>query len=98
MIVGLEVQLADISAALTQWTGIEWFTRWATTVGIAFIACVLLFREGVIGRLTALLQRFGPSTPPVRPLAGAPRPTAPGPRLTPAGDAGWVATRSARRL
>jgi branched-chain amino acid transport system permease protein len=77
MIVGLEVQLADISAALAQWTGIEWFNTMGDNVhiviGIVFIACVLLFREGVIGRLTALLQRFGPSTPSVRPLSGAPR-------------------------
>lgn len=75
MIVGLEVELADISAALAQWTGIEWFNTMGDNVhiviGLVFIACVLLFREGVIGRLTALLRRFAWSTSPA--VADPPR-------------------------
>jgi branched-chain amino acid transport system permease protein len=42
---------------LTKWTGIEWFQRLGESVtiviGLIFVICVLAFRRGLVGELSA---------------------------------------------
>ncbi len=59
LIIALENKLGDVGTALAQGTGIEWFSTLGESVGMVtgliFIACVLLFRRGIVGEIGALL-------------------------------------------
>ncbi|MFP5393502.1 MAG: branched-chain amino acid ABC transporter permease [Gammaproteobacteria bacterium] len=61
LIVALENKLGDLGNALLEWTGIEWFASLGESVGMVtgliFIACVLLFRRGIVGEIGAALAR-----------------------------------------
>jgi branched-chain amino acid transport system permease protein len=60
LIVALENRLGDLGAWLAGVTNIEWFSTLGESVGIVtglvFVACVLLFRRGVVGEIGALLD------------------------------------------
>jgi branched-chain amino acid transport system permease protein len=60
LIVSLENRLGDLGAWLAGVTHIEWFSTLGESVGIVtglvFVACVLLFRRGVVGEIGALLE------------------------------------------
>jgi branched-chain amino acid transport system permease protein len=57
VIVALENKLGDLGALLARATGIEWFSTLGESVGIVtgliFVACVLLFRRGIVGAIGA---------------------------------------------
>jgi branched-chain amino acid transport system permease protein len=57
IIVALENKLGDLGSFLVKTTGIEWFSTLGESVGIVtgliFIACVLLFRRGIVGEIGA---------------------------------------------
>jgi branched-chain amino acid transport system permease protein len=59
LIVALENRLGDLGAWLAGVTHIEWFSTLGESVGIVtglvFVACVMLFRRGVVGEIGALL-------------------------------------------
>jgi branched-chain amino acid transport system permease protein len=59
IIVALENKLGDLGAMLAGATHIEWFSTLGESVGIVtgfiFVACVLLFRRGIVGELGALV-------------------------------------------
>ncbi|MBY0556057.1 MAG: branched-chain amino acid ABC transporter permease [Burkholderiaceae bacterium] len=59
LIIALENKLGDLGIALAASTGIEWFNTIGEAVsmvtGLIFIACVLLFRRGIIGEIIARL-------------------------------------------
>jgi branched-chain amino acid transport system permease protein len=59
LIVALENRLGDLGAWLAGVTHVEWFGTLGESVGIVtgfvFVACVLLFRRGVVGEIGALL-------------------------------------------
>jgi len=59
LIIALENKLGDLGIALATSTGIEWFNTIGEAVsmvtGLIFIACVLLFRRGIIGEIIARL-------------------------------------------
>lgn len=61
IIVALENKLGDLGAFLANATGVEWFGTLGESVGIVtgfiFVACVLLFRRGVVGEIGALMRR-----------------------------------------
>lgn len=61
VIVALENKLGDLGAFLAGATGIEWFGTLGESVGIVtgfiFVACVLLFRRGIVGEIGARLHR-----------------------------------------
>ncbi len=61
LIIALENKLGDLGTFLAQTTGIEWFASLGESVGMVtgliFIACVLLFRRGIVGEIGALLSR-----------------------------------------
>jgi branched-chain amino acid transport system permease protein len=61
LIIALENKLGDLGTFLAQTTGIEWFSTLGESVGMVtgliFIACVLLFRRGIVGEIGALLGR-----------------------------------------
>jgi branched-chain amino acid transport system permease protein len=61
LIVILENRLGDIGNFLYRHTGVAWFGTLGESVGIVtgciFIACVLLFRRGIVGELRAWWQR-----------------------------------------
>ena len=65
IIVALEDKIGDLGKALADISGIEWFNGLGESVslvaGLIFIACVLLFRRGVVGELSALRDRFSGS-------------------------------------
>ena len=65
IIVALEDKIGDLGKALADASGIDWFNGLGESVslvtGLIFIACVLLFRRGVVGELAALWNRFGGS-------------------------------------
>ncbi len=67
LIIALENKLGELGAFLAQLTGIEWFASLGESVGMVtgliFIACVLLFRRGVVGEISALLNRKARSAP-----------------------------------
>ncbi len=60
LIVSLENRLGDLGAWLSGVTGVEWFSTLGESVGVVtglvFVACVLLFRRGVVGEIGALVQ------------------------------------------
>jgi branched-chain amino acid transport system permease protein len=73
LIVSLENRLGDLGAWLAGVTHIEWFSTLGESVGIVtglvFVACVLLFRRGVVGEIGALLEsrgKAGTTPPPAR--------------------------------
>jgi branched-chain amino acid transport system permease protein len=57
VIVALENKLGDLGALLARATGVEWFSTLGESVGIVtgliFVACVLLFRRGIVGEIGA---------------------------------------------
>jgi branched-chain amino acid transport system permease protein len=59
IIVTLENKLGDLGSFLVRSTGIEWFSTLGESVGMVtgliFIACVLLFRRGIVGEIGAAL-------------------------------------------
>jgi len=60
IIIMLENKLGDLGTMLANGTGIEWFSTLGEAVsmvtGLIFVACVLLFRRGIVGEIVA---RFG---------------------------------------
>ncbi|KQV90079.1 ABC transporter permease [Massilia sp. Root351] len=64
IIILLENKLGDIGTLLASLTGVEWFNTLGEAVsmvtGLIFVACVLLFRRGIIGEMVA---RFGHKKP-----------------------------------
>jgi branched-chain amino acid transport system permease protein len=60
IIIALENKLGDLGQFLASHTGIEWFNTLGEAVsmvtGLIFVACVLLFRRGIVGEIIA---RFG---------------------------------------
>ncbi|MBA5685898.1 branched-chain amino acid ABC transporter permease [Rugamonas apoptosis] len=60
IIIALENKLGDLGGFLAGHTGIEWFNQLGEAVsmvtGLIFVACVLLFRRGIVGEFVA---RFG---------------------------------------
>jgi branched-chain amino acid transport system permease protein len=65
LIIALENKLGDVGTLLAGGTGIEWFNTLGEAVsmvtGLIFVACVLLFRRGIIGELVAALGRKRPA-------------------------------------
>jgi branched-chain amino acid transport system permease protein len=63
LIVALENKLGDVGNFLAETTHVEWFASLGESVGIVtgliFIACVLLFRRGIVGEIAAALARGG---------------------------------------
>ncbi|MGZ5199702.1 MAG: branched-chain amino acid ABC transporter permease [Telluria sp.] len=61
LIVALENKLGDLGNFLAGVTHVEWFSTLGESVGmvtgLVFVACVLLFRRGVVGEIAALLAR-----------------------------------------
>jgi branched-chain amino acid transport system permease protein len=63
LIVALENKLGDLGNFLAETTHVEWFASLGESVGIVtgfiFVACVLLFRRGIVGEIAAVLARSG---------------------------------------
>jgi branched-chain amino acid transport system permease protein len=63
LIVALENKLGDLGNFLAEKTHVEWFASLGESVGIItgliFVACVLLFRRGIVGEIAAVLARGG---------------------------------------
>jgi len=63
LIVALENKLGDLGNFLAETTLVEWFASLGESVGIVtgfiFVACVLLFRRGIVGEIAAALARSG---------------------------------------
>lgn len=61
IVVLLENKVGDVGAMLTNWTGVEWFQRIGESVsiviGLIFVICVLSFRRGIVGELSAWYER-----------------------------------------
>jgi branched-chain amino acid transport system permease protein len=61
LIVALENKLGDLGSFLAGLTNVDWFSTLGESVGmvtgLVFVACVLLFRRGVVGEIAALLAR-----------------------------------------
>ena len=59
VIIALENKLGDMGVFLANATGIEWFNTLGESVGMVtgliFIACVLLFRRGIVGEIGAAI-------------------------------------------
>jgi len=59
IIIAIENKLGDIGSFLATSTGIEWFNTLGESVGMVtgliFIACVLLFRRGIVGEIGAAI-------------------------------------------
>jgi branched-chain amino acid transport system permease protein len=59
IIVALENKLGDLGTFLANASGIQWFSSLGESVGIVtgliFVACVLLFRRGIVGEIGAVL-------------------------------------------
>jgi branched-chain amino acid transport system permease protein len=59
LIVALENKLGDLGNFLAETTHVEWFASLGESVGIVtgliFVACVLLFRRGIVGEIAAVL-------------------------------------------
>ena len=57
IIITLENKLSDVGGFLVRTTGVEWFSTLGESVGMVtgliFIACVLLFRRGIVGEIGA---------------------------------------------
>ena len=64
IVVALESKVGDLGTALAQLTGIEWFNALGESVtivtGLIFVACVSVFRQGIVGELPGLLRRLLP--------------------------------------
>ncbi|QGZ40425.1 branched-chain amino acid transport system permease protein [Pseudoduganella flava] len=65
LIIALENKLGDVGTMLATGTGIEWFNTLGEAVsmvtGLIFVACVLLFRRGIVGEIVAALGRRKPA-------------------------------------
>ncbi len=63
IIISLENKLGDWGTFLATHTGIEWFNTIGESVGMVtgmiFIACVLLFRRGIVGEIGAAIAAAG---------------------------------------
>jgi branched-chain amino acid transport system permease protein len=63
IIITLENKLGDLGSFLAETTGVSWFSTLGESVGIVtgliFIACVLLFRRGIVGEIGAALALAG---------------------------------------
>ena len=63
IIITLENKLGDVGTFLAQATNIEWFGTLGESVGMVtgliFIACVLLFRRGIVGEIGAAIAAMG---------------------------------------
>ena len=63
IIITLENKLGDVGTFLAQATNIEWFGSLGESVGMVtgliFIACVLLFRRGIVGEIGAAIAAAG---------------------------------------
>jgi branched-chain amino acid transport system permease protein len=61
LIVALENKLGDVGNFLAETTGVQWFSTLGESVGIVtgliFVACVLLFRRGIVGEILAIAGR-----------------------------------------
>jgi len=61
LVVALENKLGDLGNFLAQATHVEWFASLGESVGIVtgliFVACVLLFRRGIVGELAHAYSR-----------------------------------------
>jgi branched-chain amino acid transport system permease protein len=61
IIVALENKLGDVGNFLAGETGVQWFSTLGESVGIVtgliFVACVLLFRRGIVGEILAMANR-----------------------------------------
>jgi len=61
IVVLLENKVGEVGAMLTSWTGVEWFQRLGESVsiviGLIFVICVLAFRRGIVGELSAWYER-----------------------------------------
>jgi branched-chain amino acid transport system permease protein len=68
IIVSLEEKLGEIGNFLATSTGVEWFNTLGESVGMVtgliFIACVLLFRRGVVGEIGAAFASAGKGSKP----------------------------------
>jgi len=57
IIIALENKLGDLGTFLASHTGVEWFNTLGESVsmitGLIFVACVLLFRRGIVGEVIA---------------------------------------------
>ena len=64
LIIMLENKLGDIGTYLGSMTGIEWFKTLGEAVsmvtGLIFVACVLLFRKGIVGEVVDRMGRRKP--------------------------------------
>ena len=62
IIITLENKLGDLGNFLAATTRVEWFSTLGESVGMAtgliFIACVLLFRRGIVGEIAAAIARL----------------------------------------
>jgi branched-chain amino acid transport system permease protein len=60
LVVALENKLGDVGSFLAATTHVEWFASLGESVGIVtgliFVACVLLFRRGIVGEIAAALD------------------------------------------
>jgi branched-chain amino acid transport system permease protein len=60
LVVALENKLGDLGNFLAETTHVEWFASLGESVGIVtgliFVACVLLFRRGIVGEIAAMLH------------------------------------------
>jgi len=65
LIIALENKLGDFGTMVASGTGIEWFNTLGEAVsmvtGLIFVACVLLFRRGIVGEIAAALGRKKPA-------------------------------------
>ena len=65
IIILLENKLGDIGTSLASLTGVEWFNTLGEAVsmvtGLIFVACVLLFRRGIIGEIVARFDHKKPA-------------------------------------
>jgi branched-chain amino acid transport system permease protein len=61
VIIALENKLGDVGNFLASMTGIDWFNSLGESVtivtGLIFIICVLAFRRGIVGEISAWLKR-----------------------------------------
>ena len=59
IVITLENKLGDLGTFLARSTGVEWFSTLGESVGMVigliFIACVLLFRRGIVGEIGAAI-------------------------------------------
>lgn len=62
VIIALENKLGDLGSFLASATGLNWFNAVGesvtTVTGLIFIVCVLAFRRGIVGELSALLGKL----------------------------------------